>query len=138
MSGARHANAQSIIITFDIDPDEIFRPKTHKKLMTNETRIEALRDSGADDVVVLPFTRKFAALEPEVFLDLMFGRFTPDQLHVGRDFRFGYKSSGDADDLKAWGKDHGMKVYAHDLLSEDGQVVTSTRIRALLARGEVC
>ena len=47
----------SFVLTFDTDPDEMFRPNELKKLMTNEDRIQALAASGVDFVAVLPFTR---------------------------------------------------------------------------------
>ena len=52
---ARAEGASAVVMTFDVDPDEAFAPG-FRKLMANEARIEALAASGADAVVVLPFT----------------------------------------------------------------------------------
>ena len=57
---AAKRGSASFVLTFDTDPDEMFRPNELKKLMTNEDRIQALGASGVDFVVVLPFTREFA------------------------------------------------------------------------------
>ena len=59
---ARSRGTSSFALTFDRDPDELFRPSELRKLMTDERRIEALAASGVDFVAVLPFTREFAAL----------------------------------------------------------------------------
>lgn len=70
---AAKRGSASFVLTFDTDPDEMFRPNELKKLMTNEDRIQALAASGVDFVTVLPFTREFASLPPEEFLAWTFG-----------------------------------------------------------------
>lgn len=137
IDAASAARQRSVVITFDRDPDEIFARGSFKKLMSNEERIALLASSGVDDVLVLPFTEQLSALSPDAFLDRLFGAQTPRSIHVGRDFRFGSHAAGTADDLKRWGAARNMSVDASDLLLEGGLPVTSSRIRALLAQGEV-
>ncbi|MCL2826277.1 MAG: riboflavin biosynthesis protein RibF [Eggerthellaceae bacterium] len=134
---AQEGFSRSIALTFDIDPDEKFHPDRLQKLMTNEDRLEALAESGVDAVVVLPFTEAFAAYGPEEFLEQTFNGFAPCCLHVGSDFRFGARASGTVEDLKAWGSRTGTQVCAHALENDDGQPITSTRIRLLLKEGMV-
>ncbi len=64
----KETGGQSIALTFDIDPDEIFHPDRLRKLLSNKRRLQMLCDSGVDAVVALPFTRDFASLSPEDFL----------------------------------------------------------------------
>ena len=128
---------RTAVLTFDIDPDDMFRPSGFRKLMTNEARIAALASTGFDAVVLLPFTKSFAKLEPDAFLGTVFGDAAPASLHVGRDFHFGYKAAGDVDDLKRWGAASGCRICAHDLVSDDEGAITATRIRALLAEGAI-
>ncbi len=128
---------RSIALTFDIDPDEIFCPQKLRKLMSNERRLAALSQSGVDAVVALPFTREFAALSPKEFLERTFKGHVPAHLHVGRDFRFGAKAAGTVDDLNAWGAEAGMCINAHHLRSADGEPITATRIRNLLAQHDL-
>ncbi|MCI8469130.1 MAG: riboflavin biosynthesis protein RibF [Eggerthellaceae bacterium] len=137
VDAAREAGTPSAVITFDVDPDELFRPRSLRKLMSNDERLAALAASGADAVVALPFTPAFAAQEPRAFLDAALGPCVPSQLHVGADFRFGARGSGTVADLTAWGAERGMAVVPHELLAEDGSPVTATRIRSLLAQGDV-
>lgn len=134
---ARRIGARSCVLTFDVDPDELFRPRRLRKLMANGARIDALAASGADAVVVLPFDERFAALSPEEFLSRTFGGAEPAALHVGRDMRFGAGAAGDADALGRWGARAGCRVVAHELVMLDGAPVTATRIRALLADGAI-
>ena len=126
-----------VVITFDIDPDEMFCPGKLKKLMSNQRRLEALDKLGADYVVVLPFTREFASQTPEVFIQNVFGGAAPKSLHIGSDFRFGYKAQGTVATLKAWGHSEGVSVIPYGLYSIDGTVVTSTTIRSALAACDI-
>lgn len=132
---AREEGRPSAIITFDIDPDEVFAADRLKKLMTNETRIAKLAELDADAVVVLPFSREFAAQSPEDFLNACFGGGVPSHIHIGSDFHFGRKAAGNVESLRAWGAERGMEVHGHELVAEGGRPVTATRIRGLLSEG---
>lgn len=134
---AREAHAPCLVLTFDVDPDEVFCPGAVKKLMTNERRIEALSELDVDGVVVFPFTREFASQEPAVFVDSAFGGYMPACIHVGFDFRFGARAAGTVEDLKRFGASGGMAVFGHELFMFGGEPVSATRIRGLLARGDV-
>ncbi len=134
---AKSLNKRSVIITFSIDPDEIYHKDRLHKLMTNDERLKALTKLGADAVAVLPFDAEFGKLEPLQFLSKIFRRFPPLEVHVGVDFGFGSKASGSIKDMSEWGERYNMKVVGHELLEFDGEVVTSTRIRKLLEAGEV-
>ncbi len=134
---ARADGGLAIALTFDIDPDEMFHAQRLKKLLGNEERLERLAQSGVDAVVVLPFTRHFAALSPEMFLSNTFGGHAPAHLHVGCDFHFGARAAGNVSDLERWGSVSGTAIHAHHLVSADGAPITATRIRLLLAEGEI-
>lgn len=124
--------ARSIVITFDIDPDEVFHPQRLKKLSRNFDRLAALDASGVDDVVVMPFVPALYSLGAIDFLNETFSSGVPAHMHVGEDFRFGARAQGTVDTLRDWGAAFGCKVHAHALLSADGKPITSTRIRKLL------
>lgn len=134
---AHDSGGKSIALTFDIDPDEMFHADRLKKLLSNEDRLLALAGSGVDAVVVLPFTREFAAEGPADFLDKTFDGQAPAFLHVGTNFHFGARAAGDVDDLNTWGQQSGTTIHAHHLVSADGRPISATRIRLLLADGEI-
>ncbi|MGN0959415.1 MAG: hypothetical protein ACI4OC_01570 [Coriobacteriales bacterium] len=125
----------SVVLTFSIDPDELFAADRLMKLMSNEERVAALAQTGADYVAVLPFDQQFAALEPAAFLDWTFDDCVPHHVHVGEGFRFGRRALGTPQDLRAWGRDTGLQVNEHQLLTVDGRVVSSTLIRELISSG---
>lgn len=131
---ARAAGAPFVALTFDKDPDEFFRPDALRKLFTNEERLELLENEGSL-VVAIPFTREFAALAPDAFLQAAFEGSLPRSIHLGEDARFGAKAAGTVDDLRAWGERKGVSVRAHGLLTDGGLPITATRIRGLLSEG---
>jgi len=130
---------QSWAVTFNIDPDELFRePGSVHKLLGNQRRLALLAQSGVDGVLVVPFGKETAALAPAAFLDTVLGAaLSPCGIHVGHDFRFGAKAGGTVDDLRLWADANNAHVQGHELLSDHGTPVTATRIRSLLAQGEV-
>lgn len=134
---AAECGGLSIALTFDIDPDEVFHSDRLKKLMSNEARIKALSRTGVDAVVILPFTKEFAALSPQEFLENTFNGHAPAHLHVGLDFRFGKKAAGTVADLGEWGANSGTHINAHNLQIANGEPITATRIRELLAKHDL-
>lgn len=134
---AKKDNTRSCIITFDIDPDEIFNAQSHRKLMSNSARVATLAEYPVDCVLVLPFNMELASQEPVRFLDEQFGGNVPSSIHIGEDFRFGAKAKGTICDLMEWGGLHNMEVLSYPLMSDGEGPITSTRIRKLLEDGRV-
>ena len=132
---AAHLGGASVVLTFDIDPDELFHPDRLHKLLSNEERLGELAETGVDAVAVLRFTREFAALAPEEFLASTFDDYLPACIHVGYDIRFGSRASGTLATMEAWGDRHGVAVVGHELVEAGGRPITATRIRLLLESG---
>lgn len=129
----------SVIVTFDIDPDELFKESSQiRKLLSNEDRLQGLSALGADYVLVVPFTRENASLPYEVFLDTVINGFMQCKaVHVGYDFRFGAGAKGNVEAITAWGASHDCGCKGYELWSIAGHPVSATRIRELLGAGEV-
>lgn len=129
-----------VVVTFDPHPDLVLA-KTFKAvapLTPLPERRERLMALGADAVEILPFTREMASLEPEVFV----ARHLTEPhgmraLVVGANFALGRGRSGNVARLREIGAARGFEVDAVPLLEAGGGPVTSTRIRALLDRGNV-
>ena len=134
---AKKLGKRSIIITFSIDPDEIYHPKRLEKLMSNDERLKALTKLGADSIAVLPFDEEFGDVTALQFLAKIFRKFPPREVHVGIDFGFGNKAAGNVETMRQWGENYGMVVVGHDLLEVGGKPVTSTRIRLLLSDNKI-
>jgi len=136
---AHRRGIASVVVTFDRDPDELFmEPSRVRKLLSNEDRIARLARLGADYVLVLPFTRDFAAHTSEAFLtDYLLPFMDLEGIHVGYDFRLGSGTDGDVSSLRTWGGMHRCDCVGYDLLTMGGEPVTATRIRELLGQGDV-
>lgn len=126
-------------VTFDRDPDQVVSPESAApQLLSLEDKIRFIGDTGIDVVLVIPFTPEVAHMQPYEFLhSVLSTALRPVALHVGRDFRFGARASGDLAVLESFGQTHGFQVTGHELVEVDGEPITSTRIRALVAGGEV-
>jgi riboflavin kinase / FMN adenylyltransferase len=96
---------------------------------TLERRLELLEQAGVGEVLVLPFTRELARLEPEAFADEVLRRIGAEVIVVGDNFRFGHAAAGDVELLRRLGFD------VRPLPLVEG--VSSTRIRQLVAGGDV-
>jgi riboflavin kinase/FMN adenylyltransferase len=129
----------SAVVTFDKDPDQVVSPGAAvPQLMELEDKLGLLAALGPDAILVIPFDAAIAAMAPLVFLDeVLLHALEARSIVVGYDFRFGHRAEGDVDTLVRYGRAHGFTVVAHDLVSADGEPVTSTRIRRLVAQGDV-
>jgi riboflavin kinase / FMN adenylyltransferase len=139
VSLARSKDALAVVVTFDRDPDQVVSPATAStQLLELSDKLDLLAGTGPDVVLVMPFTEELARTAPLSFLDeVLLESMTPVAVVVGYDFRFGHRAEGDVDTLVRYGAEHEFAVVAHELLRDDGSPVTSTRIRALVAEGDV-
>jgi len=136
----RPAGGRAVVLSFDPHPDLVlartFQPVAPlTPLADKRERVHAL---GLDALDVVPFTRELAALPPERFVeDYLVARHGMKVLVVGENFALGRGRSGDVAWLTAFGATRGFAVEAVPLLEREGEPVTSTRIRGLLAAGRV-
>ncbi len=136
---ARAAGERCVAVSFDPHPDVVLAKEFRAlpPLTPLAEKQERLAAMGVE-LHVLPFTRELARLEPETFVAAhLVGPFAPRWLVVGEDFALGRARSGNVDRLRAIGQGSGFEVEAVPLRLEGGEAVSSTRIRALLERGDV-
>ena len=133
------ADGRSIVaLTFDPHPTTVFAPeKAPTMLTTLADRVELLKIHNADQVAVMKFNEKFAAMSPEDFVSTVL----VNQLHastviVGKNFTYGHKAAGNVDTLIKAGEAHDFTVDAQELKS-DSSVISSSRIRGLVTEGKV-
>ena len=106
-------------------------------LTTLDGRREELLRSGADQVRVIPFDEALSKKSPREFVeDVLIGDLGAAAVVVGENFRFGYKASGDVEDLTRIMREHGGDAHAVEVRG-NGAEISSTRIRELLLGGEV-
>lgn len=125
-----------IALTFDPHPVSVFAPERAPTLLTILTdRIELLKIHNADQVAVMKFTPEFAAMVPEDFVNkILVAQLDAATVVVGKNFTYGHRAAGNIETLKAHTE---FKTIVLDLAPEDGEVVSSTRIRKLIVEGNV-
>jgi riboflavin kinase/FMN adenylyltransferase len=127
------------VMTFDPHPSRVVRPdKAPPLLMTTAQRIEALARSGMQGIAVVRFTPELSHWEPEVFVRTVLVEWLHVvEVWVGANFLFGHGRSGNYSVLRSLGARYGFRAEKIDPVRYKDFVVSSTRIRRLIAEGRV-
>jgi riboflavin kinase / FMN adenylyltransferase len=138
----RHAadrNGTAVAMIFDPHPPKVLRPdKAPPLLMTLDQKIDAFADAGMTAVAIVRFTPELSRWEPETFVEtVLIDWLRASEVWVGANFLFGRDRSGTFTLLKALGQDRGFKVDKIEPVFYKDFVVSSTRIRHLIAEGRV-
>jgi riboflavin kinase / FMN adenylyltransferase len=122
------AELRPAVVTFDPHPRTVFGSRV-ELLTTLDRRLELLAEAGVEDALVLRFDKELAGLEPAEFGERVLRRIGAETVAAGDGFRFGRERAGDLGLLEQLGFD------VRPVPIVDG--VSSSRVRALLAAGEV-
>ena len=124
------------VLTFEPHPLAVIHPEAAPKLiMPFEIKRDVIGGLGATELVIIPFDEGFSGIEAEEFCDeILRRRLGAHKVSVGENFRFGRKARGDPEMLRAHEE---FETRVVPLIEVDGETVSSTRIRALIAAGDV-
>ncbi len=142
---AHEIGALSAVVTFDLHPASVVRPGSAPLLLTDlDQKLALLAGAGADLTLVLHFDAQRAAEPAEDFVaEVLVGCLNARAVVVGHDFHFGRDREGDVALLQRMGARLGFDVTGIRLFRSAGaevgeaQAVSSTRIRGLIAAGDV-
>jgi len=136
---ARERGVELVAATFDPHPRAVLWPGDEPKLLTSlDLRREELVRQGVGEVYAIHFDRALSKKTPEEFVrDVLVGEIGARIVVVGENFRFGHRASGDFGDLKRLMREAWGDAFAVSLQNTSGAEITSTRIRALIAAGDV-
>ena len=138
LAGARAGGVGSALLTFDPHPRCVLAPDTCPPTLTTvDEKADLLGLLGVDDMVVWPFSRRVSELTATEFMDRLVDRVPLAGLVIGHDFALGHGRAGNREFLTAYGAAHGFAVEVVEPVRLDGDVVSSTAIRALLLEGGV-
>ena len=139
LAGARKRGLTSCVLTFEPHPREFFAPLAAPTRLTSlREKLELLAAHGVERVHVLRFSRSFAALAPEAFVEQVLARqLRARWLLIGEDFRFGAKRTGDLALLNKLGALHRYAVETMPTVLHAGVRVSSSAVRAALAAGDL-
>jgi riboflavin kinase/FMN adenylyltransferase len=124
------------VLTFDPHPLEVLHPAALPKLiMPFSVKRDVIDGLGVQELVVIPFDREFAQRSAEDFIEhVLIERLGATKVSVGENFRFGAKAKGDPEMLRSRSE---FETRVVPLVEVDGETVSSTRIRALVAAGDM-
>lgn len=136
---AKAMNGESVLLTFEPHPRKLLFPDQPLGIITPlEQKLELITETGIDHIVIVPFTKAFAALSAQEYVaHFMVGKFHPGCIIIGHDHRFGNDRKGDIDMLKQF-----ALLYKYELVEIPAQLiddaaVSSTKIRNAITSGHV-
>ncbi len=137
VSLAREKKLPAAALTFNRHPLALIRPEAVPPPLTTLAEKEKLLEAlGLDILIEEPFTAAFAAQTPEEYLSRIARALRPAALVAGYNHSYGLHGRGDAALLRSMGETLGYEPVIIGPVCMDGEPVSSTRIRALLAQGK--
>ena len=129
----------AVALTFDPHPVAVLRPnQAPAPLVWTERKVALLKDAGATEVGVFRTGPWLLGLTAREFFDrIIVGRFEAQGMVEGPNFAFGRDRGGDAALLADWCARSGLALEVVEPTDFDGEMVSSSRIRRLLAEGQV-
>ncbi|HEV2577152.1 MAG TPA: bifunctional riboflavin kinase/FAD synthetase [Acidobacteriaceae bacterium] len=136
---ARELGAQSVVVTFDPHPSHVLHSSRRTPLITPlAQKLDLLAASGIDVALVLPFNEELRRWSAHEFAKrVLCDALHTVEVHEGETFRFGYGAAADVASLSELGREFGFTVRAYEPHIIDGAPVSSSRIRALIAAGDI-
>jgi riboflavin kinase/FMN adenylyltransferase len=124
------------VLTFDPHPLSVIHPEATPKLLnTFEVKRDLVAGLGVEELVVIPFDRSFSEKSAEQFVnDVLIAGLRAQRVSVGENFRFGKGAKGTEELLRSHAE---FETRVTPLVEVEGETVSSTQIRGLIAAGEV-
>lgn len=137
-AGAHAQGAPAVVLTFEPHPAEVIRgPLKGFYLLEPEEKAALFAGLGVDMLISHPFTEQVRNTSAEGFVDQIHKQLHLTQMWIGHDFALGHDRQGNYDALRQMGARLGFSVHQVLPVRVDGEVVSSSRIRSLLAAGQV-
>lgn len=137
---ARRFGSKAVVITFDPHPKMLLHPEKRPfYLITSlEEKIALLGDLGIDALMLIPFSLEFAKTTAEEFItEVLWNKLHPRKIFIGHDYTFGRGKEGNEAYLASFGRKLGFAVDVVNAFIIGDTIVSSTRIRNAILRGDV-
>ena len=137
-SQARQKDVPAVVVTFFPHPSVFLNSiATPYYLSTLDERSELLKTTGIDHVFTLKFDEHLANLNANEFIDQLLIRLGMESLWIGDDFTFGKGKQGTIQQLEKLAIDKGFALQVRESIKFNDEVISSSRIRSLLSKGNV-
>jgi len=132
-------NGTSMVVTFDPHPMKILAPEREIKLLTTPKERERLiRTMGIHVLLCITFNEEFSQLMPDDFIDdILVKKINAKKIIVGQNYAFGKARKGTTELLRRRGRKYGFNVKVVRHAKFNGEVVSSSKIRSFLSKGQV-
>lgn len=139
IASAKTYNLESTILTFFPHPRMVLQQNVDLKLInTIDERIDILKSTGIDNLIVYPFTKEFSRMQAQEYIEkILIQKLNAKRVIIGYDHRFGQNRTADINDLKEYGAVYGFNVEEISKQDIDDVGVSSTKIRKALLKGEL-
>lgn len=135
---AKSINGTSVVFSFSNHPLGIVSPKRCPlRIVDNSYKEKMMEELGVDVLMNIPFTPDFLKLMPLEFLALLKKNLAPKYIVVGPNYSFGYGGKGNPNLLVQTSERFGFVSKIHPAVCIDGKIASSTRIRRLIAKGDM-
>lgn len=136
---ARNIGGESVVVTFYPHPRQVLsHDSAIRFISTQEEKISHLEALGIDNLIIIRFTKDFAAISSEDFIkDFIVKNINPAVLIIGYDHHFGNGRTGDFSMLYELGNQYHFKVEKIQEQDVDNEAVSSTKIRQFLENGDI-
>lgn len=136
---AKKKNGTSMVFTFEPHPLRIIAPEKAPQLLTPfKEKTTLIKSSGIDVVICVNFTREFANIKAEDFVrEMLLKTIGAKEILIGANYRFGKGRKGSPELLKKLGSKYGFKVSIIDEIKLNDVILSSSRIRTLIAKGKI-
>lgn len=136
---AKRLRLPSAVYTFEPHPLKIVAPHKSPPLLTAlKEKMELIKASGIDYLILARFTKEFASRHPGEFVeDVLLKQLKAKEVWVGHDYAFGKGRTGTIEHLKELGKKFGFKVSVIPACKKGGVIISSSKIREYIRHGKV-
>lgn len=135
---SRELGAASVVCTFDRHPLSLICPERAPKPLTAlEEKLEKFERMGVDGVLLTAFTPEFAATPPRAYIEALSRDLGLRGVVAGFNYSFGAQGKGDAALIRELAGPLGYRAEIVEPVRDGEDTVSSTLIRALIARGEI-
>ncbi len=126
---------QKTAVIFALPPKAVLSGEP-RSIMTTKDKCAALKKIGIDEIFTLQFDR-VRDMPPKDFMQFLKKEFSPDLISCGFNYHFGKNAAGNTEMLSDFCKDNGIEFNCHGAVTQEGEPVSSTRIREYLKNGEI-
>jgi riboflavin kinase/FMN adenylyltransferase len=136
---AEEMKGTSMAVTFDPHPMKVISPERKITILTTlEEKAKIMEEMGIRVFLCIKFTKEFSKMQPDDFItDVLVKKINAKEIIVGTNYAFGKNKKGTVDLLRRRGKKYGFTVKVIRNAKLYGNVVSSSKIRELLSKGEL-